>query len=202
MTIQCDCGQFQAELSNFPKNTPGRSVCYCDDCQTYLHYLKRTDLLDEAGGTEIIPMYPADIKIISGQKNIKITRLLPTGMFRMSTTCCNTPIGNSAAGLPWVGVFSRMFSAKNTSALESKLGPIKIRIMGKFASANPPEGTSAKVSFKDMKRILPFMLKGFLFGKKKPSMFFKEDGKTSIEEPHVLSLEERTRIKDSFHKKN
>lgn len=66
MNIQCECGKFRAELEKFPKNTPGRAICYCDDCQTYLHYLGRSDLLDSAGGTQIIPVYPSEMKVLQG----------------------------------------------------------------------------------------------------------------------------------------
>jgi hypothetical protein len=59
MKIQCECGAFSATLNAFPKATPGRLVCYCDDCQSYLHHLGRADLLDANGGTEVIPAYPA-----------------------------------------------------------------------------------------------------------------------------------------------
>ena len=34
-------------------------VCYCDDCQAFLHYLGRADLLDALGGTDIVQMAPA-----------------------------------------------------------------------------------------------------------------------------------------------
>ena len=30
--IQCQCGLFRARLKAFPGGTPGRLVCYCDDC--------------------------------------------------------------------------------------------------------------------------------------------------------------------------
>src|SRR3954471_8653457 len=134
MQIQCECGKFRAELTNFPKSTPGRLVCYCDDCQSYLHYLKRADLLDVHGGTEIIPNYPADVKIVAGKELVKCTRVKPDGMFRFSTSCCNTPIANTQPGRPWAGFHRRMFS----KAVEDSLGPVKSSIMGKYAKSTPP----------------------------------------------------------------
>jgi hypothetical protein len=186
MEIKCECGTFRAELSQFPKNTPGRLKCYCDDCQTYLHHLKRADLLDENGGTEIIPFYPADIKLLAGKDLVKCVRLHSGGMFRFSTTCCNTPIANTDPKRPWAGIHRRMYDA---SKLETALGPVKTSIMGKFAKGTPPPGTPDKFDFNGMKIVMPYLLKGMLLGKSKGSPFF-ENG-AAIVAPKVLTNEER-----------
>jgi hypothetical protein len=187
MEIQCECGKFRAELTKFPKNTPGRLKCYCDDCQSYLHYLKRADLLDENGGTEIIPNYPADIKILTGKELLKCTRLVPNGMFRFSTTCCNTPIVNTDSKRPWAGVHRRTF--KDPSKLDQALGPVKSSIMGKYAKGTPPKGTPQKFDFKGVMMVVPYILKGSLLGKSKPSPFF-ENGE-AIVPPEMLSPDDR-----------
>jgi hypothetical protein len=188
MEIQCECGKFRAELNQFPKNTPGRLKCYCDDCQTYLHHLKRGDLLDENGGTEIIPFYPADIKILAGKDLIKCTRLHPAGMFRFSTTCCNTPIANTDPKRPWAGFNRRNFG--DAGVLEKTLGPIKSSIMGKYAKGTPPPGTPQTFDFKGMRIVMPYLLKGMLFGKAKGSPFFGGGGEPIVP-PKVLTREER-----------
>jgi hypothetical protein len=185
MQIQCECGKFRAELTNFPKSTPGRLVCYCDDCQSYLHYLKRADLLDVHGGTEIIPNYPADVKIVAGKELVKCTRVKPDGMFRFSTSCCNTPIANTQPGRPWAGFHRRMFS----KAVEDSLGPVKSSIMGKYAKGTPPPRTPQTFDFKGMKLVLPYILKGILLGKAKHSPFFANG--EAIVPPEVLSADER-----------
>jgi hypothetical protein len=187
MEIQCECGKFRAELMAFPKNTPGRLKCYCDDCQAYLNYLKRGDLLDANGGSEIIPAYPADIKILAGKEFVKCVRLVPHGMYRFSTTCCNTPIANTVPKRPWAGIHRRMF--KDPNKLDSMLGPIKSSIMGKFAKGTPPKGTPQKFDFNGMKVVFPYIIKGMILGKAKHSPFF-ENGK-AIAVPKVLTGEER-----------
>jgi hypothetical protein len=193
--IQCECGQFKAEWAGFPKATPGRAVCYCDDCQSFMHYMQRTDLLDPAGGTEIVPAYPADLHITAGKDVLRCTRLAPKGLMRWSTACCNTPIGNTAPGFPWVGLIHCVFKRDGASSLNQALGPVKSRIMGRFASVTPPAGTSAKLSLRDMRVVMPFILRGFLFGKRRGSPFFEADGKTPIVKPYVLSLQERNAIR-------
>ena len=44
-------------MTNASSTTVNRVVCYCDDCQAFLHYLKRADLLDAHGGTDIVQVY-------------------------------------------------------------------------------------------------------------------------------------------------
>lgn len=198
MQIRCECGTFRADLTGLPRNTPGRLACYCDDCQTYLYALGRPELLDSAGGTEVIPVYPSEIKIISGHESLKCLRLSPQGLHRWSTTCCNMPIGNAKAGFPWMGIINRTFIVTDISYLEKTFGPIKSRILGRFARGTAPAGTSSKVKLSDMLVVLPFILKGLLRGSAKGSPFFKNDGKTPIVEPVVLALEERNRIRSSL----
>lgn len=195
MEIQCECGAFRAELENFPRRTPGRLACYCDDCQTFSHHLNRADLLDSAGGTEVIPVYPADIKIVAGREVLKCARLSPKGLYRWYAGCCNTPLANLQPGAPWVGWVHRVFTVKDPGYLEKTLGPVRARIQGKYARGTPPSGTADKVDFKGFMTAFPFILKGLLTGKAKPSPFFAEDGQTPIVSPTVLSLEERNAIR-------
>ncbi len=192
MNIQCECGQFQARLKAFPKDTPGRLVCYCDDCQAYLHHLKRSDLLDAHGGTEVIPAYPADVQILRGQEHLKCIRLSPNGTFRFFTSCCNTPIVNTSPGRPWAGFLRGAYTAGgDAQKLDHVLGPVRSRIMGRYAKGTPPVGTPNRFNLKAFLRVMPFMLKGMLMRKSRPSPFFADDGATAISLPRVLTEAER-----------
>jgi hypothetical protein len=187
MRIQCKCGGFQAELADFPRRTPGRLMCYCDDCQKFLLHIGRADLLDAAGGTEIVPVYPADATIVSGAQHLACTRLSAKGMHRFSTTCCGSPVGNTRPGTAWLGVQSSMFLAKDPQLLDRVLGGVKARIMGKFAKGPVPPGTPDTMNLKAALPVVPFMLKGALGRKGKPSPFLQADGRTPIVAPKVLS---------------
>lgn len=191
MEIQCECGEFRAMLKAFPNGTPGRLVCYCDDCQMYLHHLKRTDLLDANGGTEVIPAYPADVEVLHGLERLKCTRLSATGTFRFYTSCCNTPIANTRPGEPWVGFLRCVYTAGDAHTLDQTLGPVRSRIMGRYAKGTPPVGTPQKFNLRAFLAVMPFMLKGKLRRKSRPSPFFAEDGVTAIVVPHVLSEAEK-----------
>jgi len=192
MEIQCECGKFRAELTQFPQNTPGRLMCYCDDCQAFLSYIKRSDLLDASGGTEVIPAYTADIKIIAGKEVVQCVRLHFKGMYRFFAKCCNTPITNTDPTRPWAGIHRRMYTVKDPTRLDRELGPVKASIMGKYAKGTPPAGTPNTFDFKGMVTVLPFILKGKFLGKAKHSPFF-EDGQ-AIVAPKVLTPEERAKI--------
>ncbi len=191
MDIQCECGRFRAKLKAFPDNTPGRLVCYCDDCQSYLHYLKRDDLLDANGGTEVIPAYPADVEILSGLEHLRCLRLSPHGTFRFYTSCCNTPIVNTRPKEPWAGFLRCVYTARDSHQLDQTLGPVRSRIMGRYAKGTPPAGTPEKFNLKAFVTMMPFILKGKLLKKSKPSPFFAEDGVTPIVAPHILNETER-----------
>lgn len=185
MDIQCECGTFRARLKAFPGNTPGRLVCYCDDCQKYLHHIGRADLLDANGGTEVIPAYPRDVEILSGIEQLRCTRLSSRGLFRFSTACCNTPIVNTAPGKAWAGFFRRAYGVGNASEIDRVLGPVRSRIMGRYAKGTPPAGTPDTFDAKAMITVLPFMLKGSLAGKGRPSPFFP-DGRTPVATAHIV----------------
>lgn len=182
MRIKCSCGQVKAEIKNFPKNSPGRLVCYCDDCQKFLKQINRMELMDECGGSEIIPIYPTDLKIIEGKEKLQCLRLTSKGLFRWYTSCCQTPFGNIRAGFPWLGLLSEVYES---SDLE-KLGPIRSRVAGKFALSPPPAGTPDNMKLKDIFVVAPFLIKGFLLKKSTPSIYFIEDNKTPIVNPQIV----------------
>jgi hypothetical protein len=185
MHISCDCGQFKAQLLAFPKNTPGRLMCYCDDCQRYLENLGRTDLLDDYGGTEVIPVYPTEIEFVQGADKLQCNRLTKRGNNRWSATCCNSPIANTPAGIPWVGIFHQAFTRSDES-YPARLGSVRSRIHGLHARPGAPFEIAPKIGFKAMMTVMPFIIKGKILKKHSRSPFFKEDNRTPITEPRVL----------------
>lgn len=185
MKIQCDCGKFKAELENF-SSSPGRLVCYCEDCQRYLDKIDRKDVLDPYGGTQVIPVYPNDFKIIEGEDFLQCNLLSPKGLNRWTAKCCNTPVANTMAKFPWVGIPHTAFTKAEAGSLE-KIGKIKSRIKGKYKTSKAPFEISDNLKLGDMLVVLPFIAKGFLFKKFSKSPFFKEDGVTPVKEANLLS---------------
>lgn len=185
MRIQCDCGAFQAELTHFPAHSPGRLMCYCADCQRFLERLGREDLLDPHGGTEIVPAYPSEIRILRGKDLLVCNQLAPEGLLRWSTGCCNSPVGNTRAGFPWFGILHSAYRAADPECL-GRLGPVRSRIYGRDAKGEPPFPISGRLGVKDMLSVLPFVIRGFIGGKQRHSPFFEPDNVTPIVPPRPL----------------
>src|ERR1700722_1625740 len=93
--LSCRCGEVQGVVRNASPQNVNRVVCYCDDCQAFLHRLGRTDLLNARGGTDIVQVVPASLAFVRGQDRIKGLRLTPKGIHRWYASCCNTPVGNT-----------------------------------------------------------------------------------------------------------
>ena len=193
--IECQCGKLSGTAD--PRYAKGyRAICLCDDCQAYAHHLgQASNVLDINGGTDVFPINPAELKIIQGLENLKCLRLAPKGIFRWYAGCCNTPIANSAAAIPYIGmVHTILKKTNNSNELEKHFGPPTNRIQGKFGIKPLPAGTLDKVSPAFMLRALKLMLLVYLRGLTKPSPFLDTDGKPLIE-PYILTTDERKRLR-------
>ena len=193
--IECKCGKLRGTAdSRYAKGY--RAICLCDDCQAYAHYLDQaTNVLDINGGTDIFPINPAELKITQGIENLKCIRLIPKGMFRWYAGCCKTPIANSSASIPYIGmVHTILEKTNNAKELENQFGPPTARIQGKFGIKPLPAGTLEKVSLAFILRALKLMLLVHLRGLTKPSPFLDKDGKPLVE-PYILSTDERQRLR-------
>mgnify|MGYP002788199585 CR=1 FL=1 len=104
LQVACRCGRVRATLDEPSPRALGRIVCYCADCQAFAHHLGRADLLNEKGGSDIVPVAPASLVFREGRDRIAAVRLSPRGPHRFYATCCNTPVGaifgESAVGGP------------------------------------------------------------------------------------------------------
>ncbi len=139
--LHCRCGEVLGRLADALPEAVSRMVCYCDDCQAFLHYLGRADLLDAHGGTDIVQIAPAALSIVRGDERIVGLRLTPKGLYRWYAGCCNTPLGNTLRpAIPFVGVLAQVFEddAQTADYLFGK--PIG-GIHGKYAIGAAPEGS-------------------------------------------------------------
>ena len=64
--LRCRCGEVRGMATNLSPRTVNRVVCYCDDCQAFVHQLGRADLLDPQGGSDIVQMAPAALSFTIG----------------------------------------------------------------------------------------------------------------------------------------
>ena len=63
-TLSCSCREVQGLVTNVSPTTVNRVICYCDDCQAFLHHLDRADLLDAQGGSDIVQIAPASLTFV------------------------------------------------------------------------------------------------------------------------------------------
>jgi len=144
--LRCRCGEVQGRVTNASPQTVNRVVCYCDDCQAFVHYLGRADLLDAHGGTDIVQVAPASLSFHRGGERIAGVRLSPRGLYRWYAECCKTPVGNTLGpSIPFVGIVAKAFEG-GACAPDDLFGKPIAGIQGKFAIGAAPEGsTSSKL---------------------------------------------------------
>src|SRR5690606_34164535 len=100
----CTCGAVRGELDR--RAVYARVVCYCRDCRAFARVLARLDILDDAGGTDIVTMRPAGLRFPQGRDQLACLSLGPKGPLRWYAACCGTPVGNTSRNpaFPYVGV--------------------------------------------------------------------------------------------------
>ncbi|AGP33965.1 hypothetical protein BE04_33810 [Sorangium cellulosum] len=171
--LQCRCGKLHGWLRDASPSTVNRAVCYCADCQAFLHHLGRADLLDEHGGSDIVQVPPSAISFDRGTEVIAAVRLTPRGLYRWYASCCKTPLGNTPTPrLPVLGIATELFrQAPSASPCDEVFGPPRGGIFGKFAIGEPPPGT-VKPNVPLLARTIGKVLGWKISGKTWPHPFF------------------------------
>lgn len=194
LRLRCTCGKFAGEIKNVSRVRGFRGICLCDDCQAYAHHLDRAkEILDANGGSEIFGAAPSHIKITQGSDLLQCVRLSDKGMLRWFTSCCRTPIANSmpSSRMPFAGVFLLAVDPTHSKSEKDRLlGPIAGRVQGKYGIAPLPPGTSRSAPLRLIAGTMLFLVRGILFGRSKPSPFFKADG-SPVVSPKILTEAER-----------
>lgn len=189
-TMSCRCGKVRGRVVDAAPGNANRMICYCDDCQAYLHYLKRSDLLDEHAGTDIIQVAPATLAFEQGEENIEGVRLSPKGLFRWYARCCHTPLGNTMTpGIPFVGI-----SASTFARPDDMFGRPTGGTQAKFAVGTPPPGfEKLKVGlvFGAFVKVLAWRLRGKVW----PHPFFERASRAPSRPVHVITKAERDALR-------
>lgn len=197
--LRCRCGTVRGYADVAP-DTGQRVVCYCDDCQAYLHHLGRTDAFDAFGGTDIFQTWPAQLVLTEGRSQVRCVQLAKNGMFRFYAGCCRTPIANTlpTSKSPFVGIPSPIMDHDATGLTrDAALGPPSGRTFGKFARGGRPSGADEKVSGRLVAQSMRFLARGLLRGKMKPRALFDDATGRPIATPEVLGASERERLRDA-----
>ena len=198
LPIRCSCGSLRGVASGVSGAVGNRVVCYCDDCQSFPHFLgKAAEVLDAHGGTDIFQMSPAHLRFTEGMDQLVCMRLRPRGMLRWYADCCKTPIGNTppTRGLPFVGLIHACVDhVSDGRSADETLGPIRARVNARFA-----KGERADLDAHDeapasmILRFLRILAMARLRGDQARSPFFDAAG-VPVAKPHVLSEDELRRV--------
>ena len=194
--FQCHCGKVRGLAHAVSSTQNYRSICLCDDCQAYAHFLGRAqDLLDINGGTDIYPLTPAQLKIQAGEEHLKCMRLSEKGMHRWYAGCCNTPLGNTMSPkIAFVGLPVSTFNLPTDTARTQALGPVRARVQAKWAIGTPPQGSHPHASL----GLILFAARMFaittLKRQHQPSPFYNDD-LTPKATPKVLTKSELIDLK-------
>jgi hypothetical protein len=188
-TLRCRCGEVRGVVTDVSPNTVNRVVCYCDDCQAFLHHLGRADLLDAHGGSDIVQIAPASLSFVHGKERIVGLRLTPKGLYRWYSSCCRTPLGNTVGpAIPFVGIVAQAF-ASETQKPDDLFGPAIGAIYGKYAVGGAPgsRGPNLRLFARAIRKVLAWRISGRAW----PHPFFQRE--THLPDYPLTTLSEKER---------
>jgi len=186
--------------SEFAPESGFRLVCYCKDCQAFARILDRADVLDAAGGTDIVQMPPGRVKLTAGIDAVRSLRF-SNKVFRWYAGCCRTPIANTAfsARVPFAGFVHSFIGieAKGPSRdamLDEILGPPLCRIFERSATGPLPPNAPAPPSLGFYALRAAKVLGWWWYGFGRPNPFFDDRTGTPLSQPRVVSDSERAAL--------
>jgi hypothetical protein len=188
--LRCRCGEVEGRVEKAARDTANRMVCYCDDCQAYLHHLGRADLLDANGGTDVVQVAPAALAYTRGTDRIAGVRLKSKGLFRWYASCCKTPLGNTLSpSVPFVGIVKHAFRAP-----DEVFGAPVGAMFGKFAVGAAPPGSTGpnlRLIARAASKVVGWKVRGQTW----PHPFFARGTGAPIYPITVLSRDEREALR-------
>lgn len=198
LQLSCRCGAVHGVVTGVDSSSVNRLLCYCTDCQAAAHQLHRADILDVNGGSDIVQIAPATMRILGGREQIRGMRLSSRGLHRFYASCCNTPLGNSMGlALPFVGIPIQAFAlaaSGDAASADDVFGPPRGAAFGEHAIGTPPKGSS-KVDPRLLAGMAWRFLKWGLSRKGSPNPFFDSTTKKPLFPVEILSTGERDALR-------
>lgn len=188
--LRCRCGKVRGEVNAARAYT--RGTCYCKDCQAYARFLGQPGLMNDRGGTDIVPMSPSGVRIDEGLEQVACVSLSEDGRLRWYAACCRTPLGNTPRDpkLSYVGMPTTCFAAA-PETIDAAFGA-RDRIVLNTGSASGIVRGTPLAFFLGGLRILGNMLAARV-RREPPTLFFDASGRP-IRRPRVLSAAERAAL--------
>ena len=138
LSLRCECGQVQGTVEAGHAYT--RATCYCRDCQAYARWLDKPGLTDAQGGTDIVAMNPAAVRIDSGHDRVACMSLSEKGILRWYASCCRTPLGNTPRDgkIAYVGLLaSSLAPIAEVDAAFGSAGDTRINVKSALGEVKP-----------------------------------------------------------------
>jgi hypothetical protein len=197
--LHCRCGRVRGVANDAQHGF--RFVCYCRDCQAFARFLSRSDVLDEAGGTEIVQLPVGLVKLTAGTDAVRCLQFSGR-VFRWYADCCRTPIGNTAGpGFPVVGlIHSFMSDDTDGHSRDRVLGPPLCRIYARSAIGPLPSDAPAPLSLGMIVRRASSLLGWWLRGLNRPSPFFDDQTSDPLSAPRIFTASERAALNGPVHR--
>lgn len=193
--LRCRCGRVHGVASDIAPSEGFRFVCYCGDCQAFARFLKRPDVLDAAGGTDIFQMPTGRVKLTAGRDAVRCLQFSKR-VFRWYADCCATPIGNTAGPrFPVVGLIHSFMSFEATGrSRDELLGPRLCRIYERSAIApllqDAPPPLSLSLFAPRMSKLITWWWRGV----GRPNPFFDDETDAPLSVPRVVTASERAAL--------
>jgi len=196
--IRCRCGTVAGSVAVAHRS--GRAICYCRDCQTYAQALgKAAEILDDDGGTDVMPTLQHAVEIAQGRDAIACVSLTERGLLRWYARCCDTPLGNTARDwrLSYVGLMHTCLNG-SAAALDAAFGPATVRV--NTQSAQHPVAATPFAALAFVARLAPRIVRARLSGSFRNSPFFDASGRPIVA-VRVLSADELSQARSAVDRK-
>ena len=193
--LRCRCSHVRGVAREVAPQTGFRFICYCGDCQAFARFLKRADMLDCAGGTDIFQMPTGRVKLTAGTDAIRCLHF-SAKVFRWYTDCCRTPIGNTAGPrFPVVGVIHAfMDHDADGPSRDETLGAPLCRIFERSAVGPLPSNAPPPLSLAFMPVRISTLLRWWWRGLGRPNPFFDERTNAPLSVPRRFTPDERAEL--------
>jgi hypothetical protein len=195
--LRCDCGSLRGEIHGLSPSNCNRCICYCTDCRAFARFLgKEESVLDGLGGTEIVQLSPARIRLTRGEEHLAAIRLSPRGPVRWFAGCCMSPLGNTVEGgrLPFAGMIRPTLQPPPGTEANAVFGPVRGTVYGRHALGNSSEaglhpGIPKRMALRLLRLILGWKLQG---AARKSPLHYRQDV-----QPELLDLDTLNALKQA-----
>lgn len=180
-TLTCDCGGFEATLSEIDPNHGAHLRCHCADCRAFVRVL-----IPEAqprNGLHLFQTDPDKIEILKGLDHLECLTLSPRGLLRWYASCCKTPMFNTprSAKVPMVSVVTD--NAKDPGLF----GPVICDAFVKTSGGRVKTTGLAKLIARFLRRFISSRVSG----RWQSTPFFLMPKNLPIDKPYVISKDQK-----------